>query len=159
MTPKLTLCSRIRKLSSKNTVIFLYNLLSINAVIRCILLACQNHRHSGVAYGRREKSVATASRSRWRHNVRQKSSVGDRSLYCIAFSILLATGIGSPDGVKPFSTSRHSGTSCKCLSLRQPIIWARMTSRHCQFMTPRLPGSFKQTRGSRCLSWQPSDSS
>ena len=60
--PKLTLCSRIRKLSSKNTGIFQYNPLSIKAVIPYILLACQNHRHSGVAYGHRKKSVATASR-------------------------------------------------------------------------------------------------
>ena len=33
-----------------------------------------------------------------------------------------------------------------------------MTYRHCQFMTSRLPGSLKQTRGSGCLSWQPNDS-
>ena len=61
--PKLTLCSRIRKLSSKNTGIFRYNPLSLKAAIPYILLACQNHHHSGVAYGRRKKSVATASRS------------------------------------------------------------------------------------------------
>ena len=30
-----------------------------------------------------------------------------------------------------------------------------MTYRHCQFMTSRLPGSLKQTRGSGCLSCQP----
>ena len=34
-------------------------------VIPYILLACQIHHHSGVAYGRREKPVATASRLRW----------------------------------------------------------------------------------------------
>ena len=69
--PTLTLCSRIRKLSSKNTGIFRYNPLSIKAVY--ILLACQIHRHSGVAHGRRKNSVATASRSRWRHSMRQTS--------------------------------------------------------------------------------------
>ena len=51
-------------------------------------------------------------------------------------------------GVGQFFTSRHSGTSCKYLLLRQHIIWARMTYRHCQLMTSRLPGSLKQTRGS-----------
>ena len=39
--------------------------------ISYVLLACQIHRHSGVPYGRREKPVATASRSRWRHSIRQ----------------------------------------------------------------------------------------
>ena len=53
-----------QKLSSKNTGTFWYNQLSIKAVIPYILLACQNHRHSGVAYGHHKKSVATASRSR-----------------------------------------------------------------------------------------------
>ena len=56
-------------LSSKNTGIFRYNPFSIKAVIPYILLARQIHRHSGVAYGRRKKSVATASRSRWRHSM------------------------------------------------------------------------------------------
>ena len=193
MKAKLTLCSRIRKLSSINTGIFRYNPLSIKAVI--LLLACQSHRHSGVAYGRRKKSVATASRSRWRHSMRQTSinqsinlsrmqsntflhvgidfrfhstvyslilildikfcdcillqhrvhtegghtwmhtmllvrthigifkkkkhhQSGDRSLYCIAFWILLATGIGSPDGVGHFLTRRHSGAPCKYPLLR-----------------------------------------
>ena len=69
--PKLTLYSRMRKLSSKNAGIFRYNPLSIKAAIPYTLLACQNHRHSGVAYGRYKKSVATASRSRWRHSMRQ----------------------------------------------------------------------------------------
>ena len=92
--PKLTLCSRIRKLSSKNTGIFRYNPLSIKGVIPYILLACQNHRHSGVAYGRREKSVATASRSRWRHSMRQTSSVWGPVFVLCCFWILLATGIG-----------------------------------------------------------------
>ena len=83
--PKLTLCSRIRKLSSKNTGIFRYNPLSIKAVIPYILLACQNHCHTGVAYGRHKKSVATASRSRWRHSMRQTSSVWGPVfvLYCV----------------------------------------------------------------------------
>ena len=49
-------------------------------------------------------------------------------------------------------------TSCKYLLLRQHIVWARMTYRYCQFLTSRLPGSLKQTRGSGCLSWQPNDS-
>ena len=83
---------------------------------------------------------------------------GDRSLYCIAFWILFVTGIGSPDGVGQFFTRRHSGTSCKYILLRWHIIWARMTYRHCQFMTSRLPGSLKQTRGNGCLSWRPNDS-
>ena len=82
----------------------------------------------------------------------------DRSLYCIAFWILLATGIGSPGSVGQFFTSRHSRTSCKYILLQWHIIWARMMYRHCQFMTSRLPGSLKQTRGSGCLSWQPNDS-
>ena len=139
MKPKLTLCSRIRKLSSKNTGIFRYNPLSIKGVIPYILLACQNHRHSGVAYGRRKKSVATASRSRWRHSMRQTSSVWGQVFVLYCFWILLATGIGSPGGVGQFFTSRHSGTSCKYLLLRWHIIWTRMTYRHCQFMSSRLP--------------------
>ena len=83
--PKLTLYSRIRKLSSKNAGIFRYNPLSIKAAIPYTLLACQNHRHSGVAYGRHKKSVATASRSRWRHSMRQTSSVWGPVfvLYCV----------------------------------------------------------------------------
>ena len=59
----------------KNTGKFRYNPLSIKAVIPYVLLACQNHCHSGVAYGRRKKLVATASRSCWRHSMRQTSSV------------------------------------------------------------------------------------
>ena len=105
--PKPSLCSRIRKLSSKNRGIFRYNPLSIKAVIPYILLACQNHRHSGVAYGRRKKSVATA-----RADVivcAKHHQSGDRSLYCIAFWIVLATRIGSPDGVGQFFTRIHPG--------------------------------------------------
>ena len=116
--PKLTLSSRIRKLSSKNTGIFRYNPLSIKGVIPYILLACQNHRHSGVAYGRRKKSVATASRSRWRHSMRQTSSVWGPVFVLYCFWILLATGIGSPGSVGQFFTSRHSRTSCEYLLLR-----------------------------------------
>ena len=64
-----------------------------------------------------KKSVATASRSRWRHSIGAKQhQSGDRSLYCIAFWIVFVTGIGSPDGVGQFFTRRHSGTSCKYLS-------------------------------------------
>ena len=102
--------------------------------------------------------VTTTSRSRWRHSMRQTSSVWGPVFVLYSFWILLATGIGSPGGVGQFFTNRHSGTSRKYLLLRWHIIWARMTYRHCQFMSSRLPGSLKQTRGSGCLSWQPNDS-
>ena len=83
--PKLTLCSRISKLSSKNKGIFRYNLFSIKTVIPYILLACQIQRHSGVASGRHKKSVATASRTRWRHSMCQTPSVWEPvfALYCV----------------------------------------------------------------------------
>ena len=46
----------------------------------------------------------------------------DRTLFCIASWILLATEIGSPDGVVQSYTSRHSG---KYLLLWEPIIRRR----------------------------------
>ena len=88
--------------------------------------------------------------------MRQSSSVWGPVFVLYCFWIWLATGTDSPGGVGQFFTSRHSGTSCKHLLLRWHIIRARMTYRHCQFMSSRLPGSLKQTRGSGCLSWQPS---
>ena len=72
------------------------------AVTPYILLVCQIHHHPGVAYGRRKKPVATASHSRWRHRIRQTSSVWWPALYFIASWILSATGIGSCDSVELF---------------------------------------------------------
>ena len=83
---------------------------------------------------------------------------GDRFLYCIAFLILLATGIGSPDGVGQFFTRRHSGHHVNIYYCGNISFGHGWRYRHCQFMTSRLPGSLKQMRGNGCLSWQPNDS-
>ena len=72
---------------------------------------------------------------------------GDQSLYCIKCWILLATGIGSPDGVEKFSQADTQVNIHYCGNLLFDVapLWV---------MTSRLPGSLKQMWGSGCLSWQ-----
>ena len=75
---------------------------------------------------------------------------GDQSLYCIKSWILLATGIGSPDGVEQFSQADTQVNIHYCGNLLFDVVPLSV-------MTSRLPGSLKQMRGSGCLSWQSND--
>ena len=81
-------CKLVRLTNAKDTGIFRCDLLSIKSVIPYIFVACQIHCHSGVAYGHREKPVAIASRSRWRHSMCQWIRSSDINLRAISQEIL-----------------------------------------------------------------------
>ena len=60
---------------------------------------------------------------------------GDRSLYCIASWILLATGIGSPDGIGQCFTADTRG---RHVNIYYSVTY-HLTWRHCQLWRPGCP--------------------
>ena len=112
--PKLALCSRIRKLSSKNMGIFRCNLLSIKAVIPQIFYwrvksTATTELHMAVV---RSQLLRPHSRTDIVICTKCHPS-GDRCFYCNASCISLAIGIGSPVHVEQFSQVETQGRHVK----------------------------------------------